>query len=474
MNSQSNKYMTLASDIVIFIIGTVFAKAIQFLLMPLYTTYLTTEEYGVAELTNNLSEFFLPIATLCIYEAAFRYAVDPSFDNRKIVATVIKVMSRSTFIGVFITIVANYLFHYQYAYYLFFILYSYSIRMCAAYYVRGKGFSKVFAMSGVVNALSLGLFNVIFLVILRCNDKGYLISIGLSYCCSALYLLIKGNAMKDYEREKSDKNAEIILLQYCIPLIFYNVLYWFTTISGRYILLWYTDSSITGKYVAAIKIAAVINMLQQAVYSAFQLNSSRVYNEDNRESFYSGIINSFISLYCVFGSIMICMTPLLARFTLRNEFYDASIYLPMILFSAIIYCVSSLLGTMYSTYKKTKRTVGVSLCGAIINGLFGVLLTPQHGIWGVCLASALCYSGQTVYKYFDIKMFCKIQYNWKIIIPNSVWLFSQVGIMSTDIKYKNIISLFIAFIMLVNNWKTILEAANQIVGKKSNISFRKG
>ena len=86
MNSQSNKYMTLASDIVIFIIGTVFAKAIQFLLMPLYTTYLTTEEYGVAELTNNLSEFFLPIATLCIYEAAFRYAVDPSFDNRKIVA----------------------------------------------------------------------------------------------------------------------------------------------------------------------------------------------------------------------------------------------------------------------------------------------------------------------------------------------------------------------------------------------------
>ncbi len=71
---NTNKYRTLLSDIIIFIIGTALAKAIQFILMPLYTTYMSTEAYGVAELTNNLSELFFPIVTLCIYEAAFRYA----------------------------------------------------------------------------------------------------------------------------------------------------------------------------------------------------------------------------------------------------------------------------------------------------------------------------------------------------------------------------------------------------------------
>ena len=44
---SSNKYRTLLSDIMIFIIGTVLAKAIQFILMPLYTTYMSTEAYGM-------------------------------------------------------------------------------------------------------------------------------------------------------------------------------------------------------------------------------------------------------------------------------------------------------------------------------------------------------------------------------------------------------------------------------------------
>ena len=148
---SSNKYRTLLSDIMIFIIGTVLAKAIQFILMPLYTTYMSTEAYGIAELTNNLSELFFPIATLCVYEAAFRFAVDPEFSNRKLATAVAKVMLISSGIGLFIAIFVKVFFGYQYAFYLFFILYAYSIRMCAAYYIRGNGKSKIFAMSGVVN-----------------------------------------------------------------------------------------------------------------------------------------------------------------------------------------------------------------------------------------------------------------------------------------------------------------------------------
>ena len=171
---SSNKYRTLLSDIMIFIIGTVLAKAIQFILMPLYTTYMSTEAYGIAELTNNLSELFFPIATLCVYEAEFRVAVGPEFSNRKLATAVAKVMLISSGIGLFIAIFVKIFLGYQYAFYLFFILYAYSIRMCAAYYIRGNGKSKIFAMSGVVNAISLSIFNVIFLVILKTGENGYL------------------------------------------------------------------------------------------------------------------------------------------------------------------------------------------------------------------------------------------------------------------------------------------------------------
>lgn len=461
----NNRYRILVSDIIIFIIGTVLAKAIQFLLMPLYTTYMTTEAYGVAELTNNLAELFYPIATLCIYEAAFRFAVEPNFDNDRLATAVTKVMGISLIIGLLITIMSRFLLDYQYAFYLFFILYAYSIRMCTAYYVRGRGFSKVFAMSGVINALMLSLFNLIFLVCFKSSESGYLISIGLSYCCSAIYLFIRGGVYKSVERGIDSRSDLFILFRYCIPLIFYNVLYWFITISGRYVLLWFSDASTAGKYVAAIKIAAVINMIQQAVYAAVQLNSSRAFSEENKEEYYSEITNLFISLYCTFGSIIICMTPILAKFTLKNDFYDARIYLPIIMLAALINCISSVLGTMYSTYKETKRMVGVSIVGAAINITVGMVLTPQLGVWGVCIASVLCYFSQTIYKFIDICKFCKIDYKWKIVIPNIILLTIQVVIMSLKISNKMMCSIGIAILLIIINMKLIVNFVKKFIGK---------
>lgn len=452
----SNKYRTLLSDIVIFIIGTVLAKAIQFVLMPLYTTYMSTEAYGVAELTNNLSELFFPIVTLCIYEAAFRFAVDPEFSNKKLVTAVTRVMAISTMLGLGITILLKFVFNYKYAFYLFFILYAYAIRMCAAYYVRGSGKSKVFAVSGIVNALSLSIFNIVFLVILKLGENGYLLSIGFSYCISALYLIIVGQVIRDIEPKQVSHNDFRVLFQYCVPLIFYNILYWFTTISGRYILLWFTDASTAGKYVAAIKIAAIINMIQQAIYAAIQLNSSRVFSEDGKEKYYSEIINLFIYLYCTLGSMIVCVTPILAKFTLKNSFYEGRIYLPVIMLSAIFNCISSLLGTMYSTYKKTQKMVGVSLVGSLTNIAVGLVLIPSCGIWGACIASVFCYLSQVVYKFVDVNKFCRIKYNWGKVIVNLLLITLQVILMSIK-KYNSIwyVVLFTFMLLAINCWDII-------------------
>lgn len=460
-----NRYRTLASDIIIFIIGTVLSKAIQFVLMPLYTTYMSTEAYGIAELTNNLSELFFPIATLCIYEAAFRFAVDPEFDNKQLATAVFFVMKKSVIIGFLITIVCSFLFNYKYAFFLFFILYAYSIQMCAAYYVRGCGFSKIFAMSGVINALTLGLFNLIFLVLLKLNEEGYLISIGLSYVCSSIYLVIRGKINKQINKSASNRNDLTVLFKYCFPLIFYNVLYWVTTISGRYVLLWFTDSSTAGKYIAAIKIAAIINMIQQAIYAAFQLNTSRAYTEENREKYYSEITNLFISIYCTFGAMVICLTPLLAIFTLKNDFYEARIYLPIIMLAALINCISSVLGAMYSTYKKTKRMIGVSIVGALINFIIGIILTPQLGVFGVCIASVLCYFSQTIYKFIDIRKFCSITYSWKLVIPNIAILTIQVVIMSIEFHSNLFIAVGLTLFLFTINMKTLSLGTNLLLKK---------
>ena len=296
MMLSNNKYKSLVVDIIIFIIGTVLAKSIQFFLMPLYTTYMSPEAYGIAELTNTLAEFFYPLVTLCIYEGAFRFAVDPDYDNSTVATATAKVLIVSLGGGFILACILKVCFHYENSFLLFFVLYTYSFRMCMAFYVRGTGKSVAFAISGLVNALALGVYNYIFLVYLNMGVSGYLYSIGMGYLTSAVYLLIFGSVIKDINMGANVKRELNDLLHYCCPLIIYNVLYWFTAISGRYILAYYMDASAAGKYVAAIKIAAVVNMIQQAVYAAIQLNTSRQYTEDNKKQYYTEVTNFF----CVF------------------------------------------------------------------------------------------------------------------------------------------------------------------------------
>lgn len=464
-DTNKNKFNNLFSDILIFIMGTVLAKAIQFILMPLYTSVMSAEAYGIAELTNNLSELFYPIATVCIYEAAFRFAVDPNFDNTVLARTIGKVLLKSLFIGFIVTMLMKYVFNYKYSYYLFFVLYSYSIRMCVAYYTRGKGHSKRFAISGVINAVSLSIFNILFLVLFEMREEGYLLSIGLGYCVSALYLLLQKDVINDLAQKPVVDSSPNILYRYCFPLIIYNVLYWFTTISGRYILMWFTDNSTAGKYVAAIKIAAVVNMIQQAIYAAFQLNSSKAFTEKGKEKYYSKVINLFITLYIVFGSIVISFTPILARITLKNEFYSARCYLPIIVFAALISCVSSLIGTMYSTYKKTKRMVGVSIVGALVNIIVGMLLCPIIGIWGICIASVLCYFIQTIYKVVDVNKFCKIHYQWNIVSFNTSMLVIQVMMLSLWFNKTQYFSVIVSLGLVFFNSKTIAKGLKLLIHK---------
>ena len=69
-----SKYKNLAQNTIIFALGNVFSKLILSLLLPMYTRVLTKAEYGTAELIASYAQLIVPIASLSISDALFRYA----------------------------------------------------------------------------------------------------------------------------------------------------------------------------------------------------------------------------------------------------------------------------------------------------------------------------------------------------------------------------------------------------------------
>ena len=73
---MNSKYKKLLSDTFLFTVSNFASKLISFLLIPLYTSILTTTDYGISELIHTTVNFLYPFLTLSISEATIRFAFD--------------------------------------------------------------------------------------------------------------------------------------------------------------------------------------------------------------------------------------------------------------------------------------------------------------------------------------------------------------------------------------------------------------
>ena len=71
----------LLYDMILYGVGDLGSKLITFFLVPFYTRYLTTEQYGTMDLINTTQSLLLPIICLQIISGVYRYLVDSTEDE---------------------------------------------------------------------------------------------------------------------------------------------------------------------------------------------------------------------------------------------------------------------------------------------------------------------------------------------------------------------------------------------------------
>ena len=83
-----NKEKQLIKNTIILSIGTMLPKLAVFITLPIYTKYLTKEEYGIYDLIATIVSLIIPIITLQIQLAAFRHLIgEKEIVNKKKIIT---------------------------------------------------------------------------------------------------------------------------------------------------------------------------------------------------------------------------------------------------------------------------------------------------------------------------------------------------------------------------------------------------
>ncbi|NLK22333.1 MAG: oligosaccharide flippase family protein [Epulopiscium sp.] len=446
---NNNKYKTLLSNTVVFAIGNILVKLVSFFLMPLYTSQLTVEQYGIAELLNSSIQIILPVATLCVIDALFRFSIDEDAEHEKMMSTSINLIMKS-FIIVLVVCIVFYLFSgYQYTAYFYLLFVATTLHKLFSQFARGIGHIKRFVASGVINTLTLVVMNVILLVVFNGGVGSYLISLIISFFVAAMFSFFASKEYLYINIKAIDKKLLKKMLLFSIPNIPNMLSWWVNNISSRYVIMFFCGAGMAGMFTAATKIPSMINLFVLIFQQAWQYSTAKEIQNDDSKVFFSRVLTYYSGFVFLICSALIILIPYLARLILQGDFYVAWKYVPLLLVAATLGAFSTYFGTFYIAIKNNIMAMTSTGIGATINIVLNLILVPFIGVYGALISSVVGYLIITIIRMIDTRKHISLNINYKFFFIRFALLLTQSIILTAEIPFAKTFTLICFIIMII-------------------------
>ena len=387
-----NKYQTLAANTILMSVGTFGSKLLVFLMVRFYTGYLTPAEYGTADLITQTANLLIPLVSLDITDAVFRFAAERRGGRTEAFSVGLRVITLGS-AGLLLVIALLQGVPAVRAY--GFLLASFVIASCChalcAHFVRARGNTALFAAQGLFNtALFIGL-NVLFLAVFHWGIRGYVLSTTVANLITTGLLVFRARLWR-YAGLAPRRGLRRQMLRYCIPLIPTAVFWWIMGVSDRYMVKWFLGSDANGIYAVAYKIPTILTILATVFMDAWQLSAIAESDGDRQAHlrFYGRIWDAFASAVFLCAGGIIALSPLLIRLLAEEAYYSAWQYIPVLTLSMAAAAFSNFMGSVYVVTKQSKASFWTSLVGAGSNIVLNLWLIPRIGLQGAAATFLSC------------------------------------------------------------------------------------
>jgi O-antigen/teichoic acid export membrane protein len=405
---MNNKYKSLVKDTVIFGIGSLGSKVILFFLVPLYTNFLTTEEYGIAELVSTFTQLIVPFSAVVINQALIRFGMKKTEKPEDVVKASFVVLLFSVAITILLApLVGIYSPLSNWKWYLAMQVIFSNFSEVERSYLKVKGRNRTFAIISIIQTSILAASNIILLVVFHTGVQGYLLANIISLAPTTIILFFAAGLQNDLRIGRYNPELLKRMLRYSFPLIFSNVSWWVIHSSDKIMIEWMIGASALGIYTAATKIPSLINVIIGIFNQAWGLSSIREIESTDDTSFYVSVFNLFCTI--LFGASIV-FTSLIKPFMgiyVGEAFRDAWQYTPLLLSAAVFFSVSAFIGTLYAALQKTSNDMWTSMLCALINVVVNYIGIQMVGTWGAIIGTVTAYFVISTIRLFDIRRHMK-------------------------------------------------------------------
>lgn len=423
--SRSNKY--LLKNMVIIAMGNFSSKLVAFILVPLYTAYLTTAECGMYDLSWSMIQLVLPVITMNVVDSSMAFYIRKRERKEAITSIVLIHIA----IGLIVMCLVMWILAatnaipglrgYEGLILLYFAVYC--ISQFLFNYSKGMEKTIIIAIASAIGAIAVLVLNILLLSVYHLGLKGfYWANIAGQGSAIIVYIVChkydvilqdrvrtKVSSKPFYSDEKDiiqldddsltsfkKRNRFHIdcmlwrqLLLYSIPLIAVTLSWWVNNALDKYIVAWLCGTAATGLLAVSYKLPSILNVIQQIFIQSWHISGVSEYGKKGSVDFYRKVflyLNAVLSLCC---GLIILFCRSIARIMFSGDFYEAWRYTPLLLVSSVISGAAGFFAPILSAEFDSKSMAKSGIYGALTNAVLNLVLVNSIGIQGAIVATVI-------------------------------------------------------------------------------------
>lgn len=469
------KYKSIVRNIVYVAIGTIGSKLIYILLLPLYTRWLNTAEFGAADTITTYTDILVTLIFLNISDAIFVY---PKTADREMKS---QYFSTGFLFIVFMSVVAFLLLSclsfidnpaitdnvfFKYKWLIFALLITRYLQYYTQSFVRALDKMGLYSFIGVLLTVTIGVFSLMLIPLY--GFYGYIYAIILAQLIASVYPFWKAKMYKYCGIQYLDKHRLKELLAYSIPLAPNSIMWWLISGINRPLMEFKLGLSAIGIYAVANKISGVVNTASSIVSLAWTNSVLDEYGKDGFNQFYNNYIRVIASVYFVCCAGLIIFASLIVRIFSTPEYYDASMYIPILSIGLACSGLGSSIGSIYAAVKKSKYFFYSSIIGGAVSLATIYPLIKMMGLMGVCVSLSLSFFAVLISRWFYAKKFVQF-YNTGfytfLLISLALIAYAELSL-APLLRYTVDVCVILVFAYLSKD--TIKKVVNALIEKTEN------
>lgn len=463
---MTNDGRALTKNTLILSFGTICTKGIMFIMTPLFIRWLPQSDYGTFDLAINYITLVLPILTLDIGEAVFRFMMNDDENGKSIISNAII----SETIGFIIGSLSALIFGIAFPQYRNILNCFYLVLIAEGAYtffgmaMRGLKKLPLYTIANIIYVIAMAVSSIVFIRVLDLGLNGIFYSYAFGYAVSAVYMGIGCHINRLFSWREFNWQVLKKMLRYSVPLIPNAIGWWIINVSDKTIVSFYMGSEANAILAVTHKLPNLMQTLYSRFHLSWQQSASESIDSPQRDKFFSSVLDTMLTVMASITVLMLSTNILFFKFIYTGEYFSGYYIAPILLLALLIYTIAQFLGGVNIAKMESKKNGATTALGAGVNIIVHLILIRFVGLYAAAISTFVAYSVVFIARYFDVhrEITFRLKPTTWLLMAFVLYFFVACYVGGDFFHYINIaVALLVCFIFNKNNIFRILHMRNR-------------